>query len=59
MQITVERKTTLVLSAADVVRALKQAFPESLHIQALGENTRFDGKGSLTITSVKTDAVPG
>ena len=37
MQITVLRKTTITMSSEDVIKALKLAYPENLHIQALGD----------------------
>ena len=58
MQITVERKTRITVSSADVIKALKLAYPENLHIQALGDTTLLGGKYSLEITSVKTDVRP-
>ena len=47
------------MSSEDVIKALKLAYPENLHIQALGDTTLLGGKYSLKITSVKTDVRPG
>jgi hypothetical protein len=59
MQITRERKITVVFSNREVIAALKQTYPDNISISALRDDALVEGKSSVTIASTYSDAPKG